>query len=85
MLPAGWWHDEAFLRAVARADALQGGERDAAFAALQEEALEDDVSPVTFSGFVRPEYVVPRVGCRVLQSAYGFLDLAAACVNPATT
>ena len=44
-----------------------------------------DVSPVTFSGFVRPEYVVPRVGCRVLQSAYGFLDLAAACVNPATT
>jgi ABC-type transport system substrate-binding protein len=83
MLPRSWWHDDAFLRRVARADALAGAERDAAFAALQEEALEKDVTLASFSTFVRPEYVAPRIGCRVRQGAYQFLDFGAACVRKA--
>ena len=81
--PPSWGRDDAFLRRVARADALAGAERDAAFAALQEEALEKNVTLAAFSSFVRPEYIAPRVGCRVTQGAYQFLDLGAACVRPA--
>ena len=81
VLPRGWGRDDAFLRRLARADALPGAERDAAFAALQEEALEKDAPLAAFSSFVRPEYVAPRIGCRVLQGAYQFLDLGAACVR----
>ena len=83
VLPPSWGRDDAFLRRVARADALAGAERDAAFAALQEEALEKNVTLAAFSSFVRPEYIAPRVGCRVTQGAYQFLDLGAACVRPA--
>jgi ABC-type transport system substrate-binding protein len=81
--PRGWGRDDAFLRRVARADALPGAERDAAFAALQEEALEKSARLAAFSGFVRPEYVAPRIACRVRQGAYQFLDLGAACVRAA--
>ena len=83
MPPPSWGRDDAFLRRVARADALAGAERDAAFAALQEEALEKNVTLAAFASFVRPEYIAPRVGCRVTQGAYQFLDLGAACVRPA--
>ena len=47
------------------------------------EALEKNVTLAAFSSFVRPEYIAPRVGCRVTQGAYQFLDLGAACVRPA--
>ncbi len=29
-----------------------------------------------------PEYVSPRLGCRVIQGAYNFLDLGAVCPAP---
>ena len=83
LLPRGWGREAAFLRRLARADALPGAERDAAFAALQEEALEKSVRLAAFSSFVRPEYVAPRLACRVRQAAYQFLDLGAACVRGA--
>jgi peptide/nickel transport system substrate-binding protein len=76
-----WGRDEGFLRRLARADALAGAERDDAFAALQEEALEKNVRLATFSSFGRPEYITPRLGCRVTQGAYNFLDFGAACVR----
>ena len=65
VLPRGWGRDDAFLRRLARADALPGAARDAAFAALQEEALEKGATLAAFASFVRPEYVAPRLGCRV--------------------
>jgi ABC-type transport system substrate-binding protein len=83
LLPRGWGREAAFLRRLARADALPDAERDAAFAALQEEALEKSVRLAAFSSFVRPEYVAPRIACRVRQAAYQFLDLGAACVRGA--
>ncbi len=80
--PPSWGRDDAYLRRLARADALAGAERDDAFAALQDEALEKNVTLAAFSSFVRPEYIAPRVACRVTQGAYQFLDLGAACVRP---
>jgi ABC-type transport system substrate-binding protein len=82
VLPRHWGRDDAFLGRLARADALQGAARDAGFAALQEEALDQGARLAVFAAFVRPEYVVPRIGCRVNQGAYRFLDLGAACVRP---
>jgi hypothetical protein len=81
LLPREWWKDTAFARRLASADARPADERAAAFARLQEEALAGDVPLATFSSFVRPEYVTPRVGCRIVQGAYQFLDLGAACVR----
>jgi len=80
-LPRDWWSDVDFTRKLERADTLQGAEREAAFGELQEELLEDDVSLAAYASFVRPEYVIRRVGCRVFQSAFQFLDLGAACIR----
>jgi ABC-type transport system substrate-binding protein len=80
-LGRGWWSDPAFTRKLKRADALQGTARDAAFSALQDELLEEDVTLAAFGAFVRPEYISSRVGCRIFQGAYRFLDLGAACVR----
>jgi serine/threonine-protein kinase len=81
LIPREWWNDTEFARKLASADALPADQRNAAFARLQEEALADDVPLATFASFVRPEYVTPRVGCRIAQGAYQFLDLGAACVR----
>ena len=82
VLPRGAWRDEGFLRRLARADALQGSERESAFAELQEELLDEHVPMAAFGMFVRPEYIAPRVACRLHQGAYRFLDLGAACLRP---
>ena len=81
VLPRGAFDDPAFTGRLARADRLAAPDREASFAAL-EEALAADAPLAAFSSFVRPEYVSPRVGCRVIQGAQQFLDLGAACVRP---
>jgi ABC-type transport system substrate-binding protein len=81
VLAPGWWGDPAFARRLESADALPGDQRAAAFARLEEQALADHVPLATFATFVRPEYVTPRVGCRIVQGAYQFLDLGAVCVR----
>jgi Bacterial extracellular solute-binding proteins, family 5 Middle len=70
--------------AVAEADRAQGAARREAFAALEERLTTRDVPMTGFGEFVAPEYVSPRLGCRVFQGAYGFLDLGAACVRRST-
>ena len=82
VLPRGAWRNEGFLRRLTRADALQGSERESAFAALQEELLDEHVPMAAFGMFVRPEYIAPRVACRLHHGGYRFLDLGAACVRP---
>ena len=82
MLPRSRGRDDTFLRRLARADALPAAEREATFATLEQQLMDENVTLATFSSFVRPEYVTPRVGCRVIQGAYRFLDLGAVCVRP---
>ena len=65
-----------------RAATLQGPARTAAYASLQDRLLA--AAPFASLGsWTAPEYVAPRLGCRVFQGAYGSLDLGATC--PAAT
>ncbi len=81
-MPPGWFHDARLESDATAARALQGSARTAAYTALQDRVLA--AAPMAGIGsWTAPEYVAPRLGCRVFQGAYGSLDLAAAC--PATS
>ena len=82
-VPNGW-APPLLAAQAARADRLQGAARRQAFAALEAKLARRAVTMAGFGQFVVPEYLSPRVGCRVFQGAYGFLDLGAACISPAT-
>ena len=81
-LPVGWFRDAALTAEADQARSLQEPARAAAYAALQDRLLA--AAPVAALGsWTAPEYVAPRLGCRVFQPALGALDLGAAC--PART
>jgi MarR-like DNA-binding transcriptional regulator SgrR of sgrS sRNA/predicted Ser/Thr protein kinase len=82
-VPNGW-APRSLAKQVASADRKQGAARRRAFAALETKLARGAVPMAGFGEFVVPEYMSPRVGCRVFQGAYGFLDLGAACISPAT-
>jgi peptide/nickel transport system substrate-binding protein len=82
-VPNGW-APPSLVAQVARADRTQGAARHRAFAALETKLARGAVPMAGFGEFVVPEYLSPRVGCRVFQGAYGFLDLGAACISPST-
>jgi MarR-like DNA-binding transcriptional regulator SgrR of sgrS sRNA len=82
-VPNGW-APPSLLAAVERADRAQGAARRQAYAALETRMARDAVPMAGYGEFVVPEFMSPRVGCRVFQGAYGFLDLGAACISPAT-
>ncbi len=81
-LPQGWFRDAALERAAAAARPLRGDARIAAYAELQQRLLEDAVPFAGLGSWTAPEYVSPRLGCRVFQGAYNFLDLGAVCPGP---
>ncbi len=80
-LPSGWFRDASLQREIDAARPLLGPDRIAAYAALQERLL-DAVPFASLGSWTAPEYVSPRLGCRVFQGAYNSLDLAAACPQP---
>lgn len=82
VLPPGWWDDASRRREIDAARALQGTARTEAYAGLQERLLTDDVPFAALGSWVAPEYVSPRLGCRLFQGAYNALDLGAACPQP---
>jgi MarR-like DNA-binding transcriptional regulator SgrR of sgrS sRNA len=82
-VPRGW-APPSLAAQVTRADRAQGAARRKAFAALEAKLARGAVPMAGFGEFVVPEYLSPRVGCRVFQGAYGFLDLGAACISQAT-
>jgi hypothetical protein len=82
-VPDGW-APQRLAAEVAQADSAKGAARRQAFAALEQRFARRDVPMAGFGEFVAPEYVSPRLGCRVFQGAYGFLDLGAACVSRST-
>jgi tRNA A-37 threonylcarbamoyl transferase component Bud32/DNA-binding beta-propeller fold protein YncE len=74
----GPWRRASFRREVERAHALRGPARLAAY--RQIEAKLNRMAPVAvFGSFVWGEYVSPKVGCRVNQAEFGFLDLGELC------
>ena len=81
-LPQGWFRDASLTRAIDAARLLTGSERTAAYAALQQRLLDDAVPFAAVGSWMAPEYVSPRLGCRVFQGAYNTLDLGATCPKP---
>jgi ABC-type transport system substrate-binding protein/streptogramin lyase len=79
-LGPGPWNTHAFRARVDRARALAGPARIAAYSRLDTELMR--AAPiVVFGTFVYQEFVSPKVGCRLFQGAYGFLDLGALCLR----
>jgi ABC-type transport system substrate-binding protein/streptogramin lyase len=79
-VPDGWGFADV-RRRLARADRLRGTAREQALAALEHRLLRGEVPMAAYGEFVAPEYLSPRLGCRVFQGAYRFLDLGAACIK----
>jgi ABC-type transport system substrate-binding protein/predicted Ser/Thr protein kinase len=73
------WIDPAYRARVARARRLSGGARLAELARIEEDMLTGAAPYAAFGSFVSGEYLSPRSSCRVVQGAYGVIDLAALC------
>ena len=68
-------------RRIERADALRGRPRIAEYARLDEALVRRAVPFAAYGAFTIPEYFSPRVGCKLFQSTYHFVDLGALCVR----
>jgi hypothetical protein len=74
----GPWRRASFRREVERAHALRGTARLAAYRRIQAQLMQ--MAPVAvFGSFVWGEYLSPKVGCRVNQAEFGFLDIVELC------
>jgi serine/threonine-protein kinase len=77
-LGPGPWRAPEFRREGGRAHALRGKERLAAYRRIQAQLVR--MAPLAdFGSFVWGEYLSPKVGCRVQQAEFGFLDLGELC------
>jgi ABC-type transport system substrate-binding protein/tRNA A-37 threonylcarbamoyl transferase component Bud32 len=76
----GPWREQSFRRRLQRAGELAGTARVAAYRKLQEELLR--AAPfAAYGSSVQPDYFSASVGCKVVQSAYHFVDLGALCTR----
>jgi outer membrane protein assembly factor BamB len=77
-LGPGPWDSKAFRAGFERAHALRGAARLAAFRQLDNELMR--MAPLAvFGDWVWAEYLSPKLGCKVFQGEYGFVDLGALC------
>jgi hypothetical protein len=77
-LGPGPWRRAGFRREIERARVLRGAARLARYRQIEAQLMR--MAPVAvFGSFVWGEYVSPRVGCRVNQAEFGFLDLGELC------
>jgi hypothetical protein len=73
------WTDRSYRDRVVRAHALNGGARPAAYADIEDDMLRRAAPYAAYGSFLSGEYASARSGCRVVQGAYGVVDLAALC------
>ena len=74
----GPWESKAFRSRLQRAHALRGAARLAAFRRVDDQLMR--MAPLAvFGGWVWAEYLSPKVGCRIFQGEYGFVDLGMLC------
>jgi tRNA A-37 threonylcarbamoyl transferase component Bud32 len=77
-LGPGPWDAARFRSEIERAHALRGQARLATYRRIQEQLL--NMAPLAvFGSYVWGEYVSPKVGCRLNQGEFGFLDLGELC------
>jgi hypothetical protein len=77
----GYWNDSALRHRIERAETLRGRARVLAFAQLDESLLRGASPFAVYGAFTVPEYFSARVGCRLFQGTYHFVDLGALCVR----
>jgi serine/threonine protein kinase/ABC-type transport system substrate-binding protein len=76
--PPGPWDRPSFRRQLRRASALRGVSRLEAYRRLGDELMR--MAPfAVFGSWVWSEYFSPKVGCKLFQAEYGFVDLGALC------
>jgi tRNA A-37 threonylcarbamoyl transferase component Bud32 len=77
-LGPGPWDAARFRAEIERAHALRGQARLATYRRIQKQLL--NMAPLAvFGSYVWGEYVSPKVGCRLNQGEFGFLDLGELC------
>jgi hypothetical protein len=77
----GPWNGPRFQRQLERARALSGQARLAMYARLDEELVRELVPFAAYAGWVWPEYFSPRIGCKLFQPYFHFVDLGALCIK----
>jgi ABC-type transport system substrate-binding protein len=77
-LGPGPWRSARFRSELEHARPLRGSERVTAYGRVEAQLMR--MAPLAvFGSFVWGEYVSPKVGCRVHQAEFGFLDLGELC------
>ena len=77
----GYRRDAVLRRRIERAGTLRGRARIREYARLDDILVRDAVPFAAYGAFTIPEYFSPRVGCKLFQSTYHFVDLGALCVR----
>ena len=76
------WTDRVYRNRLAAAALLTGDARLAALRQIEDDMLRKAAPYAAFGSFTSGEYLSARSSCRVIQGAYGVVDLAALCVRP---
>jgi peptide/nickel transport system substrate-binding protein len=76
------WTDRVYRDRLAEAALLTGNARLAALRQIEDDMLRKEAPYAAFASFTSGEYFSARSSCRVIQGAYGVVDLAALCVRP---
>jgi serine/threonine-protein kinase len=77
-LGPGPWNQASFRKQLERARPLRGPARLAAYRRIDGELMRAAPFAV-FGSFVWSQYFSPKVGCKLFQAEYGFVDLGALC------
>jgi ABC-type transport system substrate-binding protein len=75
------WSDRAYRRRLADAALLSGDARLAALRRIEDDMLRRAAPYAAYGSFTSGEYLSARSACRVIQGAYGIVDLAALCAR----
>jgi hypothetical protein len=75
------WSDRGYRDRLAAAALLSGDARLAALQGIEDDMLRTDAPYAAYGSFTSGEYLSARSSCRVIQGAYGVVDLAALCVR----
>jgi serine/threonine protein kinase/streptogramin lyase len=76
--PPGPWNEPSFRRRLRNAQSLRGDARSVAYRRLDDELMR--MAPfAVFGSWLWSQYVSPKLGCKLFQAEYGFLDLGALC------
>ena len=77
-LGPGPWNRASFRRQLERARSLRGDARLAAYRRIDDELMRAAPFAV-FGSWSWSQYFSPKVGCKIFQAEYGFVDLGALC------